>query len=343
MWVRTSLLSTCVLLAAATTAQAQQRHAAAVPRGLPEEAVELTEDGLVYTIQRGDTASEIAEAFEVSTEDLVLWNEGLDPDRIREGQQIRIDNGLRRVVHTIRRGDTLARIAARFEVPVNDIVRWNRHIRRHRIRVGRELTIFTSVPASRSRSIGTPQHGRLVDGRQLPDAHPGIVVRYPRRAWGTDETVRWILDAFDEVRARIPNTPELYVHDLSRRRGGELMGHHSHRSGRDADIAYYQNGCGEACRFRRIGPAQLDVERQWALFRHWLENDRVEAIFVDHALQRALYEHAREQGFGRGQLARWFQYPRPPGNRYGIIRHHPRHADHFHVRFVCHDSDEECR
>ncbi len=323
-------------------ASAQRDHAAGTPRGLPD-AAELTETGLVYTVQPGDTASEIAERFEVTTEQLVMWNEGLEPDRIREGQRLRLDTGLRRIVHTIRAGDTLAALATRYEVAVNDIVRWNRRIRRHSIRVGRELTIFTTVPESRSESIGTPQAGRLAHAHQLPRNHPAILVRYPQRAWGTDEAVRWIVDAFDAVRDAHPDTPRVAIHDLSRERGGALMGHHSHTSGRDADIAYFQNGCGEECRFRTIGPSDLDVARQWTLFRYWLEHDQVEAIFVDYALQRALYEHARAEGVPREQLARWFQYPREEGNRYGVIRHHPRHANHFHVRFVCHETDEACR
>ena len=342
MWARRTLVSTAALFVLASPLQAQERQAASTPRGLPD-AAEITDTGLVYTVQAGDTASEIAEQLDVSTEELVMWNEGLDPDRIREGQVLHIDTGLRRVEHTIRAGDTLARIASRFEVEIEDILRWNRRVRRDRIRIGRALTIFTDMPESRSQSVGTPQAGRLLEATQLPRNHPAFLVRYPQRAWGTDETVHWIVDGLQSVREAFRGTPRVAIHDLSRRRGGELMGHHSHRSGRDADIAYYQTGCADECRFRTIGPSRLDVARQWALFQHWLERGQVEAIFVDHALQRALYEHARSQGVSRAQLSRWFQYPRPAGNRYGIIRHHPRHANHFHVRFVCHETDESCR
>jgi len=64
---------------------------------------------------------------------------------------------------------------------------------------------------------------------------------------------------------------------------------------------------------------------------------------MDHRLQRVLYEYARSQGVSRRKLNRWFQYPRPPQQRQGVIRHVPRHADHFHVRFVCPETDERCR
>ncbi len=320
-----------------------QRSAAGTGRGrAPEPETEITDHGMIYRVVEGDTLSQIAERLEVSVEQLVAMNDELEPDRLSVGQELRIDSGLRRVEHVVRAGEALSRIAARYEVRVQDMLRWNRRLSRDLIREGRTLTIFTAVPSSRSRSIGRPNAGRLEDAAQLPRRHPAFVTRTPSRAFGTDETVRWLVEGLEHVRANDPGTPRVEIHDLSRRRGGALMGHRSHRSGRDADVAYYQRGCGEACAFRTIGPAQLDVARQWRLFEHWLEQGQVEAIFVDHALQRALYRHALEQGVDRRRLSRWFQYPRGPENRYGIIRHHPRHANHLHVRFVCHESDEDC-
>jgi len=332
----------CCALLWALPVSAQERAAGSGRGRAPEP--EYTEEGMFYTVVDGDTLSEIAERFEVTVDRLVALNEGLDPDRLRLGQRLTIDSGLRRVEHEVRSGEALSRIAARYEVQIADLLRWNRIRSRDLVRAGRTLVVFTPVPASRSQSMGSPQHGRLAEGRRMPLNHPAIWVRAPGRAWGTDETVRWLTEAIEAVREDIPNTPRVAVHDLSRRRGGPLMGHHSHRSGRDADVAYYQRSCGgEGCRFRTIGPDQLDVERTWRLFRYWLERDQVDAIFVDHHLQRALYEHAREQGVSPRDLSRWFQYPHPPGTRYGVIRHHPRHANHFHVRFVCHETDEECR
>jgi LysM repeat protein len=336
-----SCLLALLLLAMTGSVHAQGNQAANTPRGLGEE-LEQTPEGLTYTVASGDTLSHIAERFEVSLEDLRRWNPELSPDRIRAGQSIRILNGLRRVAHTIQRGELLSHIAARYEVRVDEILGWNRRLRRDRIRAGREIVIFTSVPESRSRSIGRPDHGRLEDATRLR-RHRAFAIRNQARAWGTEETVRWLVEAYEAVRAADPDAPRVEVHDLSRRRGGALHGHRSHESGRDADVAYFQQSCRGACGFRRLGPDQLDVARQWALFRQWLEHDRVDAIFMDHGLQRALYQHARASGVSRRDLSRWFQYPRPPEDRYGVIRHHPRHADHYHVRFICHETDPDCR
>lgn len=330
------LIAAAALLALALAVSAQEDQAADSARSAPEPGIE-------YRVVAGDTLSEIAERFDVTVEMLVAQNEGLDPDRIREGQRIRIDNGTRRVEHVVREGESLARIAAHYEVGIAELARWNRGLG-DVLREGRTLVVFTRVPESRSESIGTPNAGHLVHARQLPTRHPAFSVRTPERAFGTDETVRWIVEAFEAVRRAHPDAPRLAVHDISRRDGGPLNGHHSHESGRDADIAYYREECeGALCIFRRTNEDALDVELTWALFSHWLERERVEAIFMDHALQRALYEHAREIGVPRADLSRWFQYPRAIDERYGVIRHHPRHANHFHVRFVCPDSDESCR
>lgn len=330
------------VLALASPAAAQERSAGSGGGGAAA-APEITEEGTFYTVVEGDTLSEIALRLAVPMEDLILMNEGLQADRLAVGQRLLIGRGRRRVEHLVTAGDSLARLASRYQVTLAELRRWNPRLRGDAIREGSTLVLFTPLPASRSRSVGDANGGRLEHAAQLPLNHPGIFVRVPSHAWGTDETIRWLVEGVEAVRRELPGTPRIEIHDVSRREGGAMMGHASHTSGRDADVAYYREGCNEHCNFQSIGPGRLDVARQWRLFRHWLERDQVVAIFVDHELQRALYEHARAEGVDRRLLDRWFQYPREPGNRYGIIRHHPRHANHFHVRFVCHESDEECR
>jgi LysM repeat protein len=304
------LLSAAALVALAVAVSAQEDQSSDSARGRDPDP------GVEYVVQSGDTLSEIAERYDVSVDVLVAQNEGLNPDRIREGQRIRIDNGTRRVEHLVREGESLARIAARYEVTIPELLRWNRGLR----------------PDSRSESIGTPNEGRLAHARQLPTRHRAFSVRNPDRAFATDETARWMIEAFEAVRAEHPDAPRLEVRDISRREGGPLAGHHSHQSGRDADVAYYRESDGS-----------IDVELMWTLFSHWLARGRVDAIFMDHGLQRVLYEHARSVGVPRADLSRWFQYPREIEQRYGVIRHHPRHANHFHARFVCPETDAECR
>ncbi|MBN1945709.1 MAG: penicillin-insensitive murein endopeptidase [Bradymonadales bacterium] len=300
----------------------------------------------VHTVQPGDRLSQIARSYDVSVADLVAWNRGLDPDRIRVGQEIRIQRQgreVRRITYEVQPGDFVARIARRHHVSINDIVRWNDGLDPDRIRIGQQLVIYVEGPEQPSRSVGRANAGRLVNGEQLP-GHRGYRIRDRDRAWATNETVRYILGGFDTVLRVHPRAHRVAVHDLSRERGGPMRGHRSHQSGRDADFAYYQRRCsGGTCPVRRVRPDNLDVETQWTLFSHWIRHDQVQYMFVDYSLQRVLYEYARDQGATASQLDEWFQYPHGRNTARGIIRHQRNHADHVHVRFTCSDDDDECR
>lgn len=302
-------------------------------------------DGPTYEVRSGDTLSHIAARHNLSVERLRALNGGLRGDRIREGQRLVIGepDGRERIEYRIRRGDNLSRLAARHRVTVRDLLRWNRRLRPDRIRIGQEIVIWSEVPESVSESVGAPNRGELDHGERLPN-HSGYLVRDPNRAWGTLETVLWMQDAFDHLRARFPGAPRVRVHDISRRRGGPMTGHRSHQSGRDVDLSYFQRRCeGRPCPFRRLSPDELDADRQWALFEHWLKNDQVDAIFMDYSLQEPLYQAARRAGYSRAQLSRWIQYPRGPSFPHGIVRHFRKHRDHAHVRFTCPETDERCR
>jgi LysM repeat protein len=298
-----------------------------------------------YTVRDGDTLGGIAARHDVTVADIVGWNRGLDPDRIRAGQELRIlqyGRAERRVVYEVQNGDFLGRIAARHDVSVDDICRWNGNMDPDRVRVGQDLVLWVAMPEVASESVGRANDGRLVNGEALP-LHRAYAIRNPDRAWGTNETISLILEGFDAMYEADDDLPRVAVHDLSLREGGEIGDHRSHESGRDADIGYYHAGCRRDCEYRAIGPDELDVERQWALFRHWIERDEVEYIFVDYALQERLYGWLEENGARRTDLQRWFQYPRGRDSAVGLIRHERNHADHFHVRFACPEDDRGCR
>ncbi len=315
------------------------------PEAGGQRAAETRRDGPSYEVRQGDTLSHIASRHDISLDRLRELNGGLRGERIRVGQRLVVgeSDGRERIRYRIRRGDNLSRLAARHRVSVRDLMRWNRRLRRDRIRIGQEITIWSDIPESVSESIGAPNRGSLERGERLPN-HPGFVVRDRNRAWGTLETILWMQDAFDHLRARFPGAPRVRVHDISRRRGGPMTGHRSHQSGRDVDLAYYQRRCGgRPCVFRNLRPQDLDANRQWALFEHWLKNDQVDAIFMDYSLQEPLYRAARRAGYSRAQLSRWIQYPRGPSFPHGIVRHFRKHRDHAHVRFTCPETDERCR
>jgi LysM repeat protein/murein endopeptidase len=300
----------------------------------------------VYVVARGDTVGAIARRHGVTIEDLVSLNRGLNPDRIREGQELVIRSGggrqRRRVTYEVQPGDFMSRVARRYGITVADIASWNPGLDVDRVRIGQEIVLFFEGPETRSASIGRAYDGRLVGGERLPE-HAGYVIRNRDRAWGTNETVTYLVEAFDAVRRRHPEAPRVRVHDLSNEEGGRMRGHRSHQSGRDADISYYQMRCRGACEFRNIRPSELNVELQWALIRHWINRGQVDYIFMDYSLQEPLYEYVRDvRGATREQLNEWFQYPHGRRTARGLIRHEPNHRDHIHVRFSCSDDDGDC-
>lgn len=305
---------------------------------------------ITYVVESGDILGSIAEAHGVTVADLRRWN-SLDGDMIRVGQELVINSadassgsssGSTFRTYTVQSGDTLGGIAARHGVSVSDIVGWNRNLDPDRIRIGQDLVLWIDRPEAESESIGPANSGRLVNGEQLP-LHRAYTIRDVDRAWGTNETVSAILEGFDYVYERDDDLPRVEVHDLSREDGGEIGDHRSHESGRDADIGYYLERCGNTCPYRDVEPSELDVERQWRLFRYWIDHGLVEYIFVDYDLQEVMVEYLRENGASDSDLRRWFQYPRGRDSASGIIRHERNHQDHFHVRFACGDGDRRCR
>jgi len=308
-----------------------------------EKPVAKEKKARTYRIQAGDTLTGVALKHNTTVEELVQKNPGLHPNRIYPGQTIDIGNPRPEVVFRLERGDSLAAAAGRYGVSTRDVLRWNARLDGPHARPGTPIRIYTHEPVSASEAIGPTNRGRLENPVMLP-THRGYVIRTPARAYGTEETIRWMIDAFDAVDAKFKNTKVVRVHDISDRDGGRLRDHKSHQNGRDVDISYYQERCGPSgCRFDDFKSSELDVARQWALLEHWLRNGQAEVIFIDYRLQAKLYRYAKRRGVGKAQLDRWIQYPRGKYEPNGVIRHFPNHEDHLHVRFVCPYSDLKCR
>lgn len=96
-----------------------------------------------YTVRRGDTLGGIARRHGVTVNNLLAWN-NLRSSRIYPGQVLSLGGASRGSrSYRIRRGDTLAGIAQRFNVTVSDLKRWNR-LRSTVIHPGKTLVIEPS-------------------------------------------------------------------------------------------------------------------------------------------------------------------------------------------------------
>jgi murein endopeptidase len=203
---------------------------------------------------------------------------------------------------------------------------------------GRYVTVYRRGQAQPSLSQGAPNRGRLHGGVPMPQGDHWMV-RNPRYSWGTPSTVMALVQGLTSTAMEYPGGTIPLVADLSARHGGRLRPHRSHQSGRDADVTYYTTTPGPSPGFRHVPASQLDVQRQWHLYRYWIENNMVDYVFTDRRMIPALAMQAIEDGtpahiydaaFGR----------RGTG---GIIRHERGHSDHLHVRFSCAADDPICR
>jgi len=114
---------------------------------------------LEYTVQRGDSFWRIANRHKVTVSALARWNGMAPRDTLRPGQTLVVwsqsakqqssssvrDNVTRKLSYRVREGDSLARIASRFNVSVADISRWNKVSSKNYIHPGQLLTLFIDV------------------------------------------------------------------------------------------------------------------------------------------------------------------------------------------------------
>ncbi len=163
---------------------------------------------------------------------------------------------------------------------------------------------------------------------QLEDGE-GYRLLNPERGWCIPRAREQLQVALAAHHTRYPET-EVVIGDLSKKNGGRLLPHLSHRSGRDVDLRVPLK-----VRTKYLVEASartIDLERTWHLITTLIAGGEVQYVFLNWRLQRPLYKYAREQGVSEEELTRLFQFPHRRALT-GIIRHEPGHLGHFHVRF----------
>lgn len=200
----------------------------------------------------------------------------------------------------------------------------------------------------KGQSVGAPWAGHLHNPAALPDGD-GYVIRRPWRRYGTRTTVDYILRVVSDVRDQFPDAHVLAIGDISAEHGGQITQHHSHQSGRDADIGliYKHKPAGYPASFIPATEDNLDCEATYALLAGFVATHSdpggAQVIFLDYDVQRLLYDWAKEHDVDRDILDRTFQYPHGRGSSAGLVHHEPNHDNHIHVRFKCPRGDSACR
>jgi murein endopeptidase len=167
-------------------------------------------------------------------------------------------------------------------------------------------------------------------------------VSVKERYYGTDETVALIEYLGRRLNATYPHSAPMFIGDISKKGGGRVPPHGSHRTGRDVDIAFFEKGNQERTHFNgRLRLSELDVEKSWFLIETLLLTEEVLYIFINNRLLPAFRAHAREVGWDDADLDRFFLMPDAKRRR-GLIRHASGHTYHFHVRFKCPPGAKRC-
>lgn len=113
-----------------------------------------------YTIKQGDNLWDISRAHKVNYRSLAKWNGMAPTDPIKPGQKLVIwqntasktktaklanNSIMRNITYKVRRGDSLARIANKFQITIKDIERWNKLSRQNYLQPGQMLKLSVDV------------------------------------------------------------------------------------------------------------------------------------------------------------------------------------------------------
>jgi membrane-bound lytic murein transglycosylase D len=111
-----------------------------------------------YKIKRGDSLWDLSKEFEVTIDELAVWNNMNTKDYLKINQTIKLfqcenkpdvsrPETIQKVAYQVRIGDSLGRIANRFNVSVAELVNWNKKVKNQPslIHPGQHLIIYVDI------------------------------------------------------------------------------------------------------------------------------------------------------------------------------------------------------
>ncbi len=295
-----------------------------------------------HVVESGEHVGLIAGRYGVLSKDVLGLNPDLaaHPDLIRVGQKLAVcpeiaPREIDEREHVVAAGETFNGIAhANGLSPIELLEQQGERLEDPSLlRVGQRLRIVTVgdiLPGFEPKPLVA---GRISAGRKLPESE-AYEIKRPHHAWGTKRTIKRIGLAIETYQRKAKGGPKLRIGDISREQGGKLDGHLSHQDGVDVDVGVVLRGKAASRKhFSGANADTLDVERTWLLVESFLATGEVRYIFLDYAVQKQLYEWAKDHGVAENELDEIFQYPRGSGRNHGIVRHWRGHKNHIHVRF----------
>ncbi|UPW19806.1 LysM peptidoglycan-binding domain-containing protein [Agarivorans sp. TSD2052] len=105
-----------------------------------------------YTVKPGDSFWSIAKTYKVNHRNIASWNSMAPTDTLKPGKKLVIwkksnasDERTQTITYQVRNGDSLSRIAQKFKVSVNDLLKWNDLSKSHYLQPGQKLKLHINV------------------------------------------------------------------------------------------------------------------------------------------------------------------------------------------------------
>lgn len=121
-----------------------------------QERIKSVSDRSVHIVKKGETLSTIARKYHVSVNQLKQWN-NMKSDRLSIGQKLvvyssgapmaqagndkPVERSTTQITHTVKKGETLGKIAQKYKCTVTDLKRWN-NLKSTNIQVGQKLKVY---------------------------------------------------------------------------------------------------------------------------------------------------------------------------------------------------------
>jgi len=121
-----------------------------------QERIKSMSDRSVHIVKKGETLSTIARKYHVSVNQLKQWN-NMKSDRLSIGQKLvvyssgapmaqvgndkPVERSTTQITHTVKKGETLGKIAQKYKCTVTDLKRWN-NLKSTNIQVGQKLKVY---------------------------------------------------------------------------------------------------------------------------------------------------------------------------------------------------------
>ncbi len=242
------------------------------------------------------------------------------------------------------RAESVGRLADRWGIGEKQLLALNPKLSGdERVAPGQRVLVYRYEPGTVSRSVGAPNRGRIENAAAFPQGEGWVLRSFRPRSYATRHTVKELALSLTQWREDFPQSNPVKIGEFSKRSGGRVRPHKSHRTGRDVDIGYVMLEPDEGHRFVTATDDNLDAEATWGLVQRLLASGAVDSIFMAKSVQEQLIPYAAET-MDEAQQRATFSVLEPDARarKKTVLRAWRGHDDHMHVRFGCTEADLHC-